>query len=92
MFFLANMVVNIPHNLPEEEVADLLAAELAYSQRLQKKGKITNIWRVVGEYANYSIFQVKSNEELHNLLSNLPLYPYMNIKVTPLSKHPSCIK
>jgi muconolactone D-isomerase len=47
---------------------------------------------VVGEYANYSIFDVESNDDLHMILSGLPLFPYMKIQVTPLAKHPSSIK
>jgi muconolactone D-isomerase len=46
---------------------------------------------VVGEYANYSIFDVSSNDELHQLLPGLPLFPFMKIHVTPLAKHPSAI-
>ena len=49
------------------------------------------MWRVVGEYANVSIFDVESNDALHELLSGLPLFPYMDITVTPLAKHPSSI-
>ena len=49
------------------------------------------IWRVVGEYANYSIFDVASNDELHQLLQGLPLFPFMKISVTPLAQHPSAI-
>ncbi|WP_280496657.1 muconolactone Delta-isomerase family protein, partial [Nocardia farcinica] len=30
-------------------------------------------WRIVGEYSNFSIFDVESNDELHDLLSGLPL-------------------
>ena len=47
---------------------------------------------MVGEYANYSLFDVESNDELHTLLSALPLFPYMKIHVTPLAKHPSSIR
>jgi muconolactone D-isomerase len=46
----------------------------------------------VGEYSNVSIFDVESNDELHDLLSGLPLFPYMRIRVTPLAKHPSAIR
>jgi len=49
------------------------------------------LWRIVGEYANISIFDAESNDELHELLSGLPLFPYMTIKVTPLARHPSSI-
>lgn len=46
---------------------------------------------MVGEYANYSVFDVESNDELHQILSGLPLFPYMDIHVTPLAVHPSDI-
>ena len=42
--------------------------------------------------ANYSVFDVASHDELHNTLSQLPLFPYMQITVTPLAKHPSSIR
>jgi len=40
---------------------------------------------------NLSIFDVADNAELHDLLWNLPLFPYMTIAVTPLVEHPSDI-
>ena len=91
MLFLVHMIVDIPKDLPNDEVQTILAKEKAYSQDLQRSGKWPHLWRVVGEYANYSIFDVESNDELHTLLSQLPLYPYMTIKVTPLATHPSAI-
>jgi len=32
---------------------------------------------------------VDSHDELHRILSALPLFPYMDIHVTPLAVHPS---
>jgi len=48
-----------------------------------------HLWRIVGRYSNISIFDVGSNDELHDILSSLPLYPFMTIQVTPLATHPS---
>lgn len=91
MLYLVHMIVDIPDSLPAEEAARIKAEEKAYSQDLQRSGKWPHIWRVVGQYANYSVFDVESNEELHNLLSALPLFPYMQISVTALATHPSAI-
>ena len=77
--------------VPAAVADEIKAREKAYSQELQRSGKWQQIYRVVGEYANYSIFDVDSNDELHALLSGLPLFPYMRIAVTPLAKHPSAI-
>ncbi len=91
MLFLVHMQVNIPHDLDPAEAAALIAEEKAYSQTLQTDGRWRHLWRIVGEYANYSVFDVDSNDELHQMLSALPLYRYMTLQVTPLAQHPSAL-
>jgi len=91
MLFHVRMDVRIPHDLPADTRAEIVAREKAYSQELQRAGKWPQLWRIVGEYSNFSIFDVESNDELHELLSGLPLFPYMDIHVTPLATHPSDI-
>jgi len=91
MLFHVHMTVRLPPGLPAAEAEGIKALEKAYSQGLQRSGQWIHLWRVVGEYANISVFDVKSNDELHQLLSALPLFPYMEIKVTPLTDHPSAI-
>ena len=91
MLFLVRMDVKIPHDLPAAQADEIKAREKKYSQDLQRDGRWRHIWRVVGEYANYSVFDVESNDALHDTLSKLPLFPYMKITVTALAKHPSSI-
>ena len=78
--------------MPAAEVEAIKAREKAYALELQGKGVWLHLWRVVGEYANYSVFDVASNDELHTLLAGLPLFPYLKIEVTPLAQHPSAIR
>lgn len=92
MLFMVRMDVNIPADMPVAQADELKAREKAYSQELQRSGKWQQIYRIVGEYANYSIFDVETNDELHSMLAALPLFPYMKIHVTPLAKHPSSIR
>lgn len=92
MLYLVHMVVNIPATVPADEAARIKAAEKTYSQQLQASGQWPHLWRVVGEYANYSVFDVASNDALHETLSQLPLSPFMQITVTPLAQHPSSIR
>lgn len=92
MLFHVRMDVNIPRDLPEAQVNEIKAVEKAYSQELQRQGKWRHIWRITGQYSNISIFDVESNEELHNLLQGLPLYPFMKIEVMALNLHPSSIR
>lgn len=91
MLFMVEMIVQIPPSLDAELVAKIKLEEKEYSQKLQREGKWRHLWRVVGEYANVSIFDADSNDALHTMLSSLPLFPYMQIKVTPLANHPSSI-
>jgi muconolactone D-isomerase len=91
MLFHIRMDVKIPHDLDPTVRDDLLAREKAYAQELQRAGTWRHLWRVVGEYANISVFDVDSTDDLHALLSGLPLFPYMKIKATPLATHPSDI-
>lgn len=91
MLFKVEMTVNIPPTLPKAEADEIKAKEKAYSQQLQREGKWLHIWRVAGLYANVSIFDVADNLQLHELLTALPLYPYMEISVQPLCRHPSAI-
>lgn len=91
MIYLVRMDVTIPHAMAEAEAEHLKARERDYAERLQRDGRWRELWRVIGEYANYSVFDVSGNDELHELLSALPLYPYMRIHVTPLAQHPSRI-
>ena len=91
MLFKVEMTVNIPATLSAAQAEEIKAREKAYSQQLQREGKWLHIWRVVGQYANVSLFEVKDNQELHEILTGLPLFPYMEISVQPLCQHPSSI-
>ncbi|MDR9176657.1 muconolactone Delta-isomerase [Burkholderia multivorans] len=92
MLFHVRMDVNLPADMPAGVADEIKAREKAYSQTLQRSSKWRHIWRVVGEYANYSIFDVADNAELHDILTQLPLFPYMKISVTPLCRHPSSVR
>jgi muconolactone D-isomerase len=91
MLFLVHMQVQIPPDADMDKIERVKAEEKAYSQNLQREGKWRHLWRVAGECANYSVFDVESNDALHALLSALPLFPYMTLKVAPLAQHLSAI-
>lgn len=92
MLYHVRMDVNIPLDFDKQKADEIKAVEKAYSQELQCQGKWRHLWRISGQYSNISIFDVESNEELHNILQGLPLYPFMNIEVMPLNRHPSSIR
>lgn len=91
MLFQVEMDVQIPAGIAPDVVEQLKKTERERAQELQKSGQWRHLWRVAGRYANVSIFDVESNEALHDILSTLPLFPFMRISVTPLCRHPSSI-
>jgi muconolactone D-isomerase len=91
MLYHVRMDVHLPHDLTPETREQIVREEKDYAQALQREGRWIHLWRIVGEYSNYSIFDVESNDELHTILSQLPLFRHMTIHVTPLAQHPSGI-
>lgn len=91
MLFKVEMDVNVPLDFDPQRLEALKAAEKDRFQVLQQAGTWRHIWRVVGQYANVSIFDVASNAELHDTLMSLPLYPFMDVRVTALCRHPSSL-
>jgi muconolactone D-isomerase len=89
--YAVRMDVALPPDMDPAARDGLLAREKAYSQQWQRSGHWPHIWRCVGQYANLSVFAVDSNEQLHQILWGLPLFPYMSLTVTPLAAHPSDI-
>lgn len=89
MLFLARMDVVFPVDMGADTRADFQAREKQYSADLQQRGIMKGIWRVVGEYANYSVYEVESNDQLHEVIAGFPMFPYMKVRTTPLAKHPN---
>lgn len=91
MLFQVEMEVVVPADVDQAAFEALKAQEKAYAQDLQARKVWRHLWRIAGQYKNISIFDVKSNDELHETLMNLPLYPYLELKITALCRHPSSI-
>jgi len=91
MLYCVRMDVNVPFGFDKQELEELKAKEKARAEGLQRTGKWRHLWRVAGRYANISVFDVADHDELHAILSSLPLFPFMDINVTALARHPSAI-
>ncbi len=91
MLYCVRMDVRVPHDMDPAVFDRLRAEEKSRAQELQRAGKWVHLWRVAGQYANISVMDVADHDELHTMLSSLPLFPFMDIAVTPLARHPSAI-
>ncbi|WP_300654414.1 muconolactone Delta-isomerase [Pseudomonas sp.] len=92
MLFHVKMTVKLPVDMDPAQAAQIKADEKELAQRLMREGKWRHLWRIAGQYANYSVFDLESVQELHETLMQLPLFPYMDIEVAPLCRHPSSIR
>lgn len=91
MLFHVRMDVRIPVDFDTDRADELKRIERERAQDLQRQGKWRHLWRIAGQYSNFSVFDVSDVQELHDIVSTLPLFPFMDIEVTPLCRHPSSI-
>ena len=91
MLYLVRMDVNLPVDMPQETAEAVKARSGVFPAAAAGRPLGASV-AGCGEYSNYSVFDVPDHDELHELLSGLPLFPYMEIKVTPLAKYPLCCR
>jgi muconolactone D-isomerase len=91
MLFHVAIEVRLPHDLDPDRLAELRAAERVRSLELQQAGTILGIWRVVGRVASIGLWEVPDHETLHEALASLPLFPFFDVEVTPLARHPNSV-
>jgi muconolactone D-isomerase len=92
MLFHVVMNVRIPQDFDQEKLKQLQDEEHERATELQLQGKWLHLWRVAGKYANISVFDVESPVEFHQILSSLPLYPFMEVEVAALCHHPGSLE
>jgi muconolactone D-isomerase len=92
MLFHVRIAVRIPQGDDPERIKQLSAQEHDRAKELQLQGKWLHLWRVAGKWANISVFDVDSPDELHEVLSSLPLYPFMDVEVIALCRHPGSLE
>ena len=88
MRFFLNIRVQLPGEWTAEQRADLVRRETEAAVDLIHRRVLRRTFRIVGQLANFSIWETDTPEELHAVLQSLPLYPFMTISVTPIIKHP----
>jgi muconolactone D-isomerase len=88
MDFLVEIAVALPAGMPAAERAALLEHERQRGSELRAAGKLNRIWRLPGRLANIGIWTAPDAEALHSALISLPVWPYAEITVTVLARHP----
>ncbi len=87
MEFLVEIAVNLPPDIDSAKADALRKAEADRGAELYKSGVIKRVWRVPGRRAAVAIWQAPDATALHQALASLPLFPWLDIRVTPLARH-----
>jgi muconolactone D-isomerase len=85
--FLVEIQVNLPPDMSAGERAALLERERARGLELKAAGTIVRIWRVPGRLANVGIWQAPDADVIHAALTSLPVFPWVDARVTALATH-----
>lgn len=89
MLLMARIKVELPGDMDPARVRELGEAEAERAIAAIDAGKMRKIWRIVGERANFSIWETETLEEFHELIASFPLHPWMSVDVTPMIEHPT---
>ncbi|MCW2286965.1 muconolactone Delta-isomerase [Leucobacter luti] len=86
--FLVNIQINWPSDLPEDTIARLSTEERQMAAELARAGTLVRMWRVPGRRENWGLWRAQDATQMHRILSELPVWPYMNVTVHALAQHP----
>lgn len=87
MEFLVNIEITWPPDANPARREEIFSAELERGQELSRQGYQRRLWRVPGRWANWGLWQAEDATELHEKISSLPLWPWMDVTVHPLAEH-----
>lgn len=87
MEFLLKGELHVPDSLPQAELDEMKAREVARGAELAADGVFLRQWRVPGRRAVWTLWKAADVTELQQALESLPLYPYFDIEIHPLADH-----
>lgn len=87
MEFLVRQENNMPQ-MPADEAASIKSAERAYAQQLRDRGILRRLWRIPGTRTAVGWYEAEDATALHEVLSNLPTFPWQSITVEAMATHP----
>jgi muconolactone delta-isomerase len=79
----------VPDGTPSQDLADAEGREAVRARELGGQGHLLRLWMLPGEGRALGLWSAGNAGELQAFLDSLPLSPYQNVAVTPLTDHPS---
>ena len=88
MEFLVRTENLLPPDTPDEDREELRKAERERAMELREAGILKRLWRVPGRNATIGLYEAEDPAALHNALTSLPLWKWMDVTVEALATHP----
>jgi muconolactone D-isomerase len=67
---------------------ELRVQERAVARTLRDAGILRRLWRVPGTTHAIGLYEAPDATALHEALSSLPMFPWLEIEIQPLAVHP----
>jgi len=78
----------LPADTPAAERERLRAAERERAMELRTQGVLRKLWRTPGSAGTVALYECRNATHLHEALSSLPMFPWLEVSVEPLADHP----
>ncbi len=88
MEFLVRFEVNAPESMTTDERDRLRGLERIRAMELREQGILRRLWRVPGRRSVIGLWEAPDATALHDALSSLPMFPWMDVTVEALATHP----
>lgn len=83
LFLIKTEISNVP-NMDQETFQKMVKEQWDYILDLKKKGSLIEAYRMAGRKGGIAIARVENHGELNQILSMMPLYPWLETNALPL--------
>ncbi len=83
LFLIKTEISNVP-NMDQQTFQSMVKEQWNYILELKKKGQLIEAYRMAGQKGGIAIAKVENHGELNQILSMMPLYPWLETNAIPL--------
>ena len=88
MEFLVRTENLLPPDTPDDVREELRRRERERAMQLREAGVLKRLWRVPGRGATVGLYEAADPAALHDALTSLPMWKWMDVHVEALATHP----